>query len=268
MAGEKDVPWDKVGIEELHQSQHCPILRDDGGFLARIKEATTVDLYPKQLWTKRLIYELAELKGEPWDLEKAIRRGRPLEAQMILGTMLPALFRVASLINRRYYPWRKYLFSFFRELPVGPAELLDEFKAVRSDEDWHRKSAAVNRILRILTEQILDSGMLSVDMLEYLFDAKSGKAWENPNWREESDLDRRRAKAAGYDWLDGYGAGGDGTRKKPNQTLQRTRTDRAAEQRHSATARTHRMGCEMPLHRSLGSPLISRPIMTKDRLHG
>ncbi len=138
LAGEKDVPWDEVGIEELHQLQHCTILRDAGGFLARIKAATTVDLYPKQLWTKRLIYELVELKGEPWDLEKAIRRGRPLEAQMILGTMLPALLRVAFLINRRYYPWRKYLFAFFKELAVGPAELLDEFEAVRSDEDWHK----------------------------------------------------------------------------------------------------------------------------------
>ena len=230
MAGERDVPWDEVSIEELHQLQHCTILRDAGGFLARIREATSADLCPKQLWTKHLIYELAELKGEPWDLEKSVRCGRLLEAQMILGTMLPALLRVAFLVNRQYYPWRKYLYPSFQELPIGPAELLDEFETVRSDEDWNSRSAAVNRIVRILTEQILDSGLLSSDMLEYLFDAKSSKAWEHPNWREASDLCRTMAKEAGYDWLDGWIWGRWGwNEKKPDQALQRTRSDRAAE---------------------------------------
>lgn len=202
--GCEDVPWDEVGIEELFQFQHYPILRDAGGFLTRLRTATTVDRYPKQLWAKHLINELAELKGEPWDLEKAVRRGKFVEAQMILGAMLPALLRVAFLINRQYYPWRKYLFSYFKDLPTGPTELLAEFETIRSGSSMERKSAAVNRILNVLTEKILSAGILSAGVLEYLFDARSGRAWENPAWRRGPDLYRKKAKDAGCDWLDGW----------------------------------------------------------------
>ena len=204
VTGEKDVPWDEVSVEELHQIQHSPILCDSGGFLTRIKDATAVDRYPVQLWTKRLIYELAEFKGEPWDLQKAVRRGRTLETQMILGTVLAALFRVTYLINKRYYPWRKYLFPLFGELPFGPPEIQAEFENIASGGDWHRKSASVDRILRVLTEQILKNGMLSADVLEYLFPAKNGRAWENPNWRDEYDRKGRMAREAGYDSRDGW----------------------------------------------------------------
>jgi hypothetical protein len=204
LAGEQEVPWEEVSIEELLQLQVHPILRDAHGVLARLREATAPERYPQQLWIKRLIHELVDLKGEPWDLEKTVRRGRPLEAQMILGAILPRLFRVAFLINKRYYPGRRRFFEFFKELPVGPRELLGEFEILGSHEDWHRKSAAVNRIVRILTEQILESGMLTADMFEFLCDAQSAKAWENPDWRAASDANQRKAREAGYDWLDGW----------------------------------------------------------------
>jgi hypothetical protein len=204
-AGEKEVPWDEVSMEELHQLQNYPILRDSGGFLTRLRAMTSADLYPPRLWTKRLIHALADLKGgELAGLETAVRRGRMLEAHVALGTVVPALLRVAFLINRQYYPWRTYLLHFLKDISAGQTELLAEFETACTDDDWHRKSAAVTRIVRILTEQILDSGMMSADMLEYLFDAKSGEAWQNPNWREEPDRRRRWAKEAGYDWLDGW----------------------------------------------------------------
>ena len=203
-AEKTDVPWEKVSIEELHQLQSYPILRDSGGFLTRLRTRATAERYPAQLWTKRLILELVDLKGEPWDLEKAVRRGRPLEAEMILGTMLPALLRVAFLVNRRYYPWRKYLFPFFKDLPVGPAELLDEFEVLQSVGNWDRKLRTVSRIMGILTEKILGSRLVSSDMLEYLLEAKYGKAWENPNWEEKLELRREKAQEAGYDRMDGW----------------------------------------------------------------
>ena len=204
LAGEKEVPWEKVNIEELCQLQRHPILRDAHGILTRLREATAPDRYPQHLWIKRLIDELVDLIGEPWELEKTVCRGRWLEAQMILGSILPKLFRVAFLINRQYYPWRRRFFEFFKELPVGPRELLGEFEIIRSGEDWHRKSAAVKRIVRILTKQILESGMLTADMLVHLFDAQSEKAWENPDWRQAFDAHCRKAREAGYDGLDGW----------------------------------------------------------------
>ena len=69
--------------------------------------------------------------------------------------MLPRLFRVVFLINRRYYPWRHCLLRLFKELPVGPKELLGEFESIGSKKDWLEKSAAVNRIARSIATLIL-----------------------------------------------------------------------------------------------------------------
>jgi hypothetical protein len=204
LTGTGDIPWAKIGMEELFALQHCPIIRDAGRTLEHIREATAPSCFPQQEWAKRLIHELLSLKGETWDLEKAVRRSRPLEAQMILGTMLPALLHVAFLVNRQYYPWRKYLLPYLTELPGAGAEVLAEFTALGSGEHWEAKLAAANSIVRILTRQILDSGMLTADMLEYLFDARNGQAWANPHWRELPDHRRSKAKEAGYDWLDGW----------------------------------------------------------------
>ena len=203
-AGDRDVPWQEVTIEELHQMQHCRILRDARQFLSRLREATAESGYPEQLWSKRLIHELADLKGEPWDFEKALSRGRTLEAQMILGSMLPAIIRIVYLVNRRFHPWRKYLMHFFEDLTFGPRELVDEIRIIQSESDRREWASAIDRTLRILTERILEDGILPDNTLEYLFDAKNGRAWENPDWRVEADRNRKQAEDAGFDPLDGW----------------------------------------------------------------
>ena len=191
-------------MENFLQVQIHPVLRDAHGRLARLREITATDRYPEPLWVKHLVCTLVDLIGEPKELENAVRRNRPLEAQIIMGEMLPRLFRVVFLINRRYYPWRHCLLRLFKELPVGPKELLGEFESIGSKKDWHEKSAAVNRVVRILTGLILDSGMLTADMLTFLPHAKALEAWDNPDWMDRLEAGGRKAEAAGYDWLDGW----------------------------------------------------------------
>lgn len=211
MPGKKDVPWGKISVEKLFELQNHPILRDADGFLARLRAVTAVELYPKPLWVKRIIGELAGLKGEPWDLEKAVRRGRWLEAEMILGSMLPTLLRLTFLINQRYYPWRNYLFAYLKDLPVIPSSLLDAFSVISSNVSWDDRVAAVNHILRILTEMMLDNGMVSADMLDNLLDAKGAQACRTPTGARRLIVvadGRRRPDMTG--WMDGSGVTGDG----------------------------------------------------------
>jgi hypothetical protein len=202
--GKAEVPWEEVGIEELFGLQEYPVLRDPRGVLARLREVTAPQRYPECLWRKRLIEELAALKGEPWDLEKAALRQRALEAEMILGPMLSGLFHIGFLISRQYYPWRKYLLPYFRKLPGAVLDAVPEFEVVGSDADWPSKAAAISRVIHMLTGQMMETGILTAEMLEYLFDARGGRAWVNPDWRSASDAGRIKAKAAGYDWLDGW----------------------------------------------------------------
>ncbi|MEW6756031.1 MAG: DUF4037 domain-containing protein [Candidatus Latescibacterota bacterium] len=204
LAGQQEVPWERVPMEELLQLQSHPVLVDARGVLARLQEMTAPDRYPHRLWVKSLMDELAGVLGEPHDLEKAVRRARPLEAQMILGALLPRLLRIVFLLNRRYYPWRRRLFDHFHQLPVGPPELLPDLLILQAEGDCSARAAAVARIAQRLGELVLESGMLTPEMLEHLQAARAARAWERPHWREELDRNARRAEAAGYDRLDGW----------------------------------------------------------------
>jgi hypothetical protein len=199
LAGEADVPWEEVPLEELLQLQIHPILRDGHGALARLRELTAPERYPSQLWVRNLIGELIALAGELQEFRKAVHRTRPLEAHLFLAEAVRMLFRVIFLVNRQYYPWRGGFLRMFRELPFGPGELLGEFEMIGSGAGWSEKSAAVDRIVRVVTAQILDSGMLSADMLKYLLHAWGEKAWENPGWLDRAEAYGRQAEEAGYD---------------------------------------------------------------------
>ena len=204
LAGEKDVPWEDVEVEELLELQVHPPLRDAHAVLTRLRELTPPDRYPERLWVKGLIVQLVDLVGEPEAFEKAVCRSKPLEAYMILGDILPKLFRIALLVNRQYYPWRSCFFRMLKELPAAPEELIREFETVGSCADWHEKSAAVKRTVRILTRRILETGMLTADMLTFSIAAKKEKAWDNPDWFEEVEARGRLAQEAGYDWQAGW----------------------------------------------------------------
>ena len=199
LAGERDVPWEAVPVEELLQLQVHPVLRDGRRALARLRELTSPERYPKRLWVKGLIRELIDLAGEFEEFNKAVCRNKPLEAQMFLAEVIRMLFRVVFLINRQYYPWRNGFLRMFKELPFGPKELTGEFEIVGSEGSWLEKSAAVKRLVHTVTKQILESGVLSDDMLRYLLHARNEKAWDNPNWLGSAEARGRQAEEAGYD---------------------------------------------------------------------
>ena len=204
LAGQEEVPWEQVSIEELFELQEDLVLTDPRGVHARLREAAAPQRYPEPLWQKHLIGELAALKGEPWDLEKAALRGKGLEAAMTLGPLLIGLLHAGFLINRQYYPYRKYLDRYFRKLPGAAQGAGPHLDVIASAADWVDKAAAVNRIIRILTQEALDRGALSTEMFEYLLDARSGKAWLDPGWLNASEARREQAREAGYDPLDGW----------------------------------------------------------------
>jgi hypothetical protein len=199
LAGEGDVPWEEADPEELLQLQLHLVLWDGQGALGRLRELTTSDRYPEWLWSKHLIRELIDVAGELEEFDKAVRRSKPLDAHMFLAEVIRMLFRVIFLMNKRYHPWRSGFLPMFKELPFGPKELLAHFEVLASEAGWPDKSAAVRGIVRVVTERIRTTGMLTDDMLRYLLRAWAEKAWENPDWLKSAEVYERRAAAAGYD---------------------------------------------------------------------
>jgi hypothetical protein len=92
----------------------------------------------------------------------------------------------------------------FMDLSFGPKELLGEFEVIGSGAGWPEKSEAVSHIVHVVTEQILETGMLTADMLKYLIHASHEKAWENPHWLDSAEAHGRHAEEAGYDSWKGW----------------------------------------------------------------
>lgn len=196
-------PWETITIEALYAIQHDLVLLDPQGTLHRLRQATSVGSYPEWLWRKRLILKLTDLKGEPWDFEKAVKRGKPVEAVTILGPLLQALIEISFGIERSYYPWRKHLWQAFAALPMaqhaGP--LLAE---AATSTSWDARADAVNEVIALYTDAIVQRGLLTSQMLEFLPYAKNGEAWSNAGWLAEYLKYGPIAREAGFDEQDGW----------------------------------------------------------------
>ena len=193
-----DPPWGKVSIESLYELQTNLVLRDPQGIFRQLRQATAPERYPSWLWKKLLISKLVELKGQPWDFEKAVARERMAEAQVLLGDLLKAFLQIGFIISERYYPWHKYLWFAFAELPLAP-RVLPHFQALVSSPDWRERVTALKAVISSYTEYILGEGVLTAEVLENLFGAKNGEAWHNPDWRDRPLVQGRKAEEAGYD---------------------------------------------------------------------
>jgi hypothetical protein len=203
LAPEGPPPWQAVSIERLYAMQHDLVLRDPHGTLRRLREATSVDRCPEWLWRKRLITKLSDLKGEPWDFEKAVKRSKPMEALTILGPLLQALIEISFVLERSYYPWRKHLWQAFGELPIAH-EVGPLLAAAATSTSWDERVGAVNEIVTRYADAAIQRGLLSSEMLEFLPQAKGEEAWSNLNWLAEYRKYGPLARDAGFDEQDGW----------------------------------------------------------------
>ena len=195
--------WEKVGLPSQYELQHNLVLRDPRGLMAHLQRLASPERFPDWLWRKLLVERLCELKGEPWELAKALARGRAAEARIVLGSLVQSLLELGFLISRRYYPYRRYLWPAFAALPLAPASLAD-FELLISPAESAGQAEAVSRILDGYTERILAEELLSAAMLEDLFAARNGQAWSNPDWDVAKRRFQEAAVAAGYEARDGW----------------------------------------------------------------
>jgi hypothetical protein len=203
LGDEREAPWESISIQRLYALQHDLVLRDPQGTLAKLRAASSVERYPEWLWRRQLILRLHGLKGEPWDLEKAAARGKPVEATTILGPLVQALIEVCFLVQRRYYPWRKHLWQALEDLEIA-ADVGSLLAEAATAPSWNARADAVNEVVTRLADAAIASGLLTRQVLEHLHFAKSGEAWSNPDWLAEYRRYAPLAQQAGYDEQDGW----------------------------------------------------------------
>lgn len=199
------VPWEEISPEALFKLHSETLaLRDPRGLMAGLCKATRPEHLPDWLWRKRLLLKLADIKGGPGELGLAVERGEPVEASILLGSLLADLLRAGFVTARAYHPYPKRLRWAFEKLPFAESTL-PLIDAIASSPGWQERVHAVQALVACYTDVILDTGALAPEVLEHLYPARDHEAWSNPDWLQQIRAEERRAQDAGCEagdrWL-------------------------------------------------------------------
>jgi hypothetical protein len=142
--------------------------------------------------------KLADLKGQPAELDLAVKRGETVEANILLGPLLADLLRVGFLIGKAYHPYPKRMRWAFEKLPFA-ATAVPLIDTIAAAPEWAERVQAVQALVARYTDIILDTGALASEVLEYLYPARDREAWSNPEWLQQIRAEEQKAQGAGYE---------------------------------------------------------------------
>ncbi len=152
--------WLDMPEEDIVHVTNGEVWYNPSGRFTRIRE--TLAYYPDPVWLRRISHWCRYFSGMGvYAMHRALMRNNIPYATTAFGRAVKWAMELAFLLNRRYFPYDKWLYPFFKNLP----DLTDRMdplvcEAVEADTPWDRR-------LRILEEisDILDAKMVSLDII-------------------------------------------------------------------------------------------------------
>lgn len=93
------------------------VFRDDHGRLKSLRSA--LSYFPHPVWVYLLRAQWFRIGQEEAYVERLLHAGDRLGARLVLGRLCQDLIRLSFLIERRYWPYQKWLARAFSELTLG-----------------------------------------------------------------------------------------------------------------------------------------------------
>ncbi|MAG13350.1 MAG: hypothetical protein CMN78_02010 [Spirochaetales bacterium] len=118
--------------------------------------------YPEPVRLRRIAHWCRYFSGMgTYALKRAILRNNDLFAALAFGKALRWGIQLAFMIDKRYFPYDKWLLAFFKRLPslfekIGP--IVDE--AVRMTASWERKLYLLDKMSDILDSAMVKDGII------------------------------------------------------------------------------------------------------------
>jgi len=152
--------WLDMPEEDIVHVTNGEVWYDPSGRFTRIRES--LSYYPEPVWLRRIAHWCRYFSGMgAYALNRALMRGNMVYATTAFSRATKLSMEIAFLLNRRYFPYDKWLYPFFKRLP----ELADRMdplisEAVGLGTPWERR-------LRILEEisDILDAKMVAMGII-------------------------------------------------------------------------------------------------------
>lgn len=160
-APQSDIEWLQVPEEDIIHIINGEVWHDPLGRFSAVRQAFA-NYYPEPVRLRRIAHWCRYCSGMgTYALKRAVLRDNDYYAVTRFSNALRLSVQLAFLLDRRYFPYDKWIMTYFKELPrlyksMGP--LVDE--AVLLSTPWEKKLALLERMSEILDEAMVADGII------------------------------------------------------------------------------------------------------------
>jgi hypothetical protein len=153
--------WLHLPEEDIIHVTNGEVWHDPGGRFTEVRAAFR-DHYPEPVRRRRIAHWCRYFSGMgTYALKRAILRGNAFYATTRFATAIRLGVQLAFLLDRRFFPYDKWLISDFARLPrlyTPLAGIVDE--AVQLSTSWDRKLELLDQMADMLDEAMVADGLI------------------------------------------------------------------------------------------------------------
>jgi hypothetical protein len=160
-APETYVEWLSVPEEDIIHVINGEVWHDPTGRFSAIRQALSA-YYPEPVRRRRIAHWCRFFSGMgAYALKRALLRGNELYATTAFAKAIRLGVQLAFLLDRRYFPYDKWLLAYFERLPrmSRPLRLLVA-EAVRLSTGWERKLELLDEMADVLDAALVADGLI------------------------------------------------------------------------------------------------------------
>jgi hypothetical protein len=153
--------WLRLPEEDIIHITNGEVWHDPSGRFTAVRQAFR-DHYPEPVLRRRIAHWCRYFSGMgTYALKRALLRNNEFYATTRFATAVRLGVQLAFLLDRRFFPYDKWLMAYFTQLPrlYTPLRPLVE-EAVRLATPWERKLELLDRMADILDESMVADGLI------------------------------------------------------------------------------------------------------------
>ncbi len=159
----QDVDWLNISEQHLLEFTSGVVYRDDIGELTKAREY--LKYYPDNVLRFLLMHEWYAVDGDWFSIGRIGSRGDKLGLRIQVAKVGHRLMRIAFMVSRRYFPYKKWFGTLFKDLQLAYALepiLLELFQ----EERWQKVEERMCEATSVLLQQQNELGITPKIMLE------------------------------------------------------------------------------------------------------
>jgi hypothetical protein len=146
----QEIDWLRVSEQHLLEFTAGVVYKDDSGELGRARELLAY--YPDSVLRFLLMREWNTVGGEWFPIGRIGPRGDELGLQIQVAKIVQRFMRIAFMVSKRYFPYKKWFGTLFKQLPLA-CELEPMLLELLEEKRWQQVEEKIGEIASILLEQ-------------------------------------------------------------------------------------------------------------------